>query len=131
MAAAAKRIQDIANTPPLSDWISEPIAPPELSSTIDDLETFTLANVVQADHPLGTALMGPREDGGVVDANLKVYGTTNLYVIDASVIPVMPAAHLQVRVLMRFGQLFPLKYIYPGNRICSRRARSGTSPTLI
>lgn len=31
--------------------------------------------------------MFPREDGGVVDARLKVYGTTNLRVVDASIFP--------------------------------------------
>jgi len=46
-------------------------------------------------HPVGTAAMLPREDGGVVDSNLKVYGTTNLRVVDASVIPLQIAAHPQ------------------------------------
>ena len=32
-------------------------------------------------HPLGTAAMLPREDGGVVDPNLKVYGTANVRVV--------------------------------------------------
>jgi len=40
--------------------------------------------------------IGPRKDGGVVDPKLKVYGTSNVFVVDASVIPVEPAAHLQV-----------------------------------
>lgn len=35
--------------------------------------------------------MFPREDGGVVDSKLKVYGTTNLRVIDASVLPIVRA----------------------------------------
>jgi len=34
-------------------------------------------------HPLGTAAMLPRKDNGVVDENLKVYGTTNLRVVSA------------------------------------------------
>lgn len=39
--------------------------------------------------------MMPREIGGVVDSNLKVYGTDRLSIVDASVLPIIPAAHLQ------------------------------------
>jgi len=46
-------------------------------------------------HPVGTAAMLPRQDGGVVDSKLKVYGTTNLRVVDASVLPLQIAAHPQ------------------------------------
>jgi choline dehydrogenase-like flavoprotein len=39
--------------------------------------------------------MMPREKGGCVDAELKVYGTEKLSIIDGSIIPIIPAAHLQ------------------------------------
>lgn len=45
-------------------------------------------------HPVGTASMLPREKGGVVDADLKVYGTENVRVIDASIIPFQVCGHL-------------------------------------
>lgn len=45
-------------------------------------------------HPLGTCAMMRREWGGVVDANLIVYGTSNLRVVDASVLPMQFSAHL-------------------------------------
>ncbi|ROV88058.1 hypothetical protein VMCG_10417 [Cytospora schulzeri] len=45
-------------------------------------------------HPSSSCSMLPRSKGGVVDANLKVYGTTNLRVIDASVAPTAVSAHL-------------------------------------
>lgn len=38
-------------------------------------------------HPVGTCSMLPKEDGGVVDTSLKVYGVLNLRVVDASVVP--------------------------------------------
>jgi hypothetical protein len=49
-------------------------------------------------HPAGTASMMPRELGGVVDPELRVYGTENLRVVDASVMPIIPACHLQSTV---------------------------------
>ena len=49
-------------------------------------------------HPSGTLAMLPLEQGGVVDPNLIVYGTQNLRVVDASIYPLIPAAHLQAVV---------------------------------
>ncbi|RKK79028.1 hypothetical protein BFJ69_g5251 [Fusarium oxysporum] len=46
-------------------------------------------------HPSGTAAMMPLELGGVVDPELKVYGTCNLRIVDASIMPLIPSAHLQ------------------------------------
>lgn len=45
-------------------------------------------------HPVATAAMMPREKGGVVDASLKVYGTSNVRVVDASVLPFQVCGHL-------------------------------------
>lgn len=45
-------------------------------------------------HPAGTASMLPEELGGVVDTELRVYGVGKLSVVDASVIPYLPATHI-------------------------------------
>lgn len=45
-------------------------------------------------HPVATAAMMPREKGGVVDSELKVYGTSNVRVVDASVVPFQVCGHL-------------------------------------
>ena len=42
--------------------------------------------------------MGTLSMVGVVDANLRVYGTTNLRVVDASVMPLQIGSHLQASV---------------------------------
>lgn len=49
-------------------------------------------------HPAGTAAMLPKELGGVVGTDLQVYGTQGLWVVDASIIPILPAAHTQATV---------------------------------
>jgi choline dehydrogenase-like flavoprotein len=45
-------------------------------------------------HLLGTAAMLPRELGGVVDPQPLVYGTENVRVVDASVLPTQVSGHL-------------------------------------
>jgi choline dehydrogenase-like flavoprotein len=42
--------------------------------------------------------MLPKNAGGVVDSKLKVYGTSNLRVVDASIMPALISAHLQTAV---------------------------------
>ncbi|KAI0316269.1 alcohol oxidase [Amylostereum chailletii] len=49
-------------------------------------------------HPVGTASMLPKEDGGVVDHELRVYGTKNLRIVDASVLPLELSTHIQSTV---------------------------------
>lgn len=46
-------------------------------------------------HPSCSCPMMPKDIGGVVDSTLKVYGTDRLSIVDASVVPIIPAAHLQ------------------------------------
>ncbi|KAJ7315678.1 glucose-methanol-choline oxidoreductase, partial [Mycena albidolilacea] len=45
-------------------------------------------------HPIGTAAMMRRSLGGVVDAQLKVYNTANVRVVDANVVSLQLNAHL-------------------------------------
>lgn len=62
------------------------------------IETFVRENSATLYHPAGSCKMGARADGGVVDDSLKVYGTSNLRVVDASIIPLLPAAHTMATV---------------------------------
>src|SRR4051812_14993446 len=55
--------------------------------SLEEAKEFLRANTVTEFHPIGTCAMLPKERGGVVDANLKVFGTSNVRVIDASIFP--------------------------------------------
>ena len=51
-------------------------------------------------HPCGTCAMLPESAGGVVDADLRVYGVQGLRVVDASVFPTIPSANTNAPTMM-------------------------------
>lgn len=63
-----------------------------------DIEAFVRQNAATLYHPAGSCKLGPREEGGVVGTDLKVYGSANLRVVDSSVIPLLPATHIMTTV---------------------------------
>jgi choline dehydrogenase len=76
---------------------------PEAESVFDTTDRESLMKQVMEKitterHPSGTAAMMALELGGVVDPELKVYGTCNLRIADASIMPLIPSAHLQASV---------------------------------
>lgn len=75
------------------------LRPVEASPAADvDVEAFVRAALATLYHPAGSCKMAPRADGGVVDARLRVYGVANLRVVDASVMPLLPATHIMTAV---------------------------------
>ncbi|KAK5991671.1 Dehydrogenase citC [Cladobotryum mycophilum] len=74
---------------------------------IADLEAakkYTIDTATTSYHSCGTAAMLPRHKGGVVDSKLVVYGTTNLRIVDASVIPITPRGYLMSSVYAIAGK---------------------------
>ncbi|KAJ3566725.1 hypothetical protein NP233_g6822 [Leucocoprinus birnbaumii] len=65
------------------------------TQTQADWEDFITKNVNIGYHSVGTASLMPRNKNGVVDTNLKVYGTSNIRVADVSVMPLLVSAHTQ------------------------------------
>ncbi|KAE9406056.1 GMC oxidoreductase [Gymnopus androsaceus JB14] len=70
------------DTPPLSQSVKAHKVPSQevIDQGKNGLREDAKENCRTIFHPVGTAAMLPLEDGGVVDANLLVYGTTNLRV---------------------------------------------------
>lgn len=91
-----KYVQGLFKTKPLSDLVKSQILPPR--DVLEDdtkLREYIKDQCTTVFHPLGTSSMLPREDGGVVDKKLRVYGTGNLRVVDLSVIPLELSCHTQ------------------------------------
>ncbi|KUI68761.1 Oxygen-dependent choline dehydrogenase [Cytospora mali] len=70
----------------------------ERASANDRMLALAKQHIATEFHPSGSTAMMPLELGGVVDTELKVYGTQNLRVVDAGVMPMVLGAHLQSAV---------------------------------
>lgn len=89
----------LATTKPLADILKDNplgqgkiIQPGYKIPSAEGLTERSAADTVKASsassfHPVGTCSMLPKDDGGVVDPNLKVYGVENLRIVDASIFP--------------------------------------------
>ncbi|KAG9690807.1 alcohol oxidase, partial [Aureobasidium melanogenum] len=80
------------SSPPLSNLHSPGEISPgysvlPLNATDDQYRAFLNSSGAPIWHGVGTAAMMSRELGGVIDCQMRVYGTSNLRVVDASAIP--------------------------------------------
>ncbi|KAF2993753.1 hypothetical protein E8E13_001250 [Curvularia kusanoi] len=96
--ATAKMARKFANTAPFSKEISGETTPGlnavPADASNDDWEKWLKSTYRSNFHYVSTAAMMPQELGGVVDSNLTVYGTNNVRVVDASVLPFQVCGHL-------------------------------------
>ncbi|KAF8501342.1 GMC oxidoreductase-domain-containing protein [Hysterangium stoloniferum] len=91
-------VRTVAETEPLKSIVLGPVSPPPSVESEEDFRNFVKNTFKTYFHSIGTAAMAPRELGGVVDPSLLVYGTCNLRVVDASIIPLHVATHIQASV---------------------------------
>lgn len=95
---AFKFARKISQEPPLSNYIERENSPGSSVNTNEEWEDWIRKSATTEYHPSSTCSMLPRSKGGVVDSNLKVYGTSNLRVVDASVTPMAMSCHLEAVV---------------------------------
>jgi choline dehydrogenase len=101
MIALVRYIRRYINSPALAEY-----KPKETSPGVDVQTDEQLAEWIRGTyiptvyHPVGSAAKMPRELGGVVDEELVVYGTKNLRIVDASIMPTVPGAPTSQTVYM-------------------------------
>ena len=102
LCEAVRIAQRLAQTPPLSDWVIRARSPRLQGGDTDAaLATAIRAEVGTYHHPVGTCRMGPATDAAaVVDTHGNVHGVEGLSVIDASIMPTIPAANTNVPTIM-------------------------------
>ncbi|EIM80279.1 alcohol oxidase [Stereum hirsutum FP-91666 SS1] len=98
LRAGFKLARTVGNTAPLSNYLTGETTPGTSTSSDDDIDTWLAQNIGTEYHPSCSCAMLPLDKGGVVDSDLKVYGLSNVRVVDASVFPIQFAAHLAVPV---------------------------------
>ena len=91
---ATQQAAQVYSTSPLAEMVDGSILPASLPTTYEAWEMFVKDTFTSVWHPIATLSMMKEEFGGVVDNKLKVYGLSNVRVVDASVLPVQLSAHL-------------------------------------
>jgi choline dehydrogenase-like flavoprotein len=98
--SAIRKVREFMDADGLASLNITEVVPGTQYQTDAELEALLRKSLYGASfaHPAGTAAMLPRELGGVVGSDLQVYGVQGVWVVDASIIPILPAAHTQATV---------------------------------
>lgn len=106
MLSAWKKIQQVGSTAPLSNRIDTSLERVDTSIPFEPHSDEYLREIIRRCavtiyHPVGTAKMGPPEDGmAVVSPELKVHGIKGLRVADASIMPTIVSGNTNAASIM-------------------------------
>ena len=100
--AAGRLCTSFWNTNPAKSLVKAQVSPNSTvlpaKATDEQWRAFLAGATNSNSHSIGTAAMMARELGGVVDDQLRVYGTQGLRVVDASVMPMQFSGHLTATI---------------------------------
>ncbi|KAL7938233.1 GMC oxidoreductase [Trichoderma chlorosporum] len=93
-------VETLLRTAPFRDIFKPDGAriPQVKGDTLENAREVVRQRQVSCFHPSCSLAMKPREQGGVVDSRLRVYGTKGLRVVDASVFPLQVTGNIQSMV---------------------------------
>ncbi|MBV9250065.1 MAG: GMC family oxidoreductase N-terminal domain-containing protein [Acetobacteraceae bacterium] len=99
LRAGLRMAEEVGAQAPLRPFARKRLAP--LSVSDADLEKHVVETGITVHHPLGTCKMGlPTDHTAVVDANLNVFGTRGLRVVDGSVMPDLVGGNINAPIIM-------------------------------
>ncbi|GJJ08611.1 hypothetical protein Clacol_002830 [Clathrus columnatus] len=87
---------------------------PDNTTTIEDYVNTYPPSTMNSNHWTGACKIGNDSSTSVVDENTKVWGTDNLFVVDASIIPGMPAGNPQGALMSAAEQAVTKILALPG-----------------
>jgi choline dehydrogenase len=101
MLLAVRTARNLARTAPLSAVALQELLPGPGVTSSEDLAAAIRAGLGTYFHPVGTCSMGPAANPlSVVDARGSVHGVERLSVVDASIMPSIPAANTNLASIM-------------------------------
>lgn len=92
--AALRLARAVGHATPLNSWREREVFPGPYIQDETDVDAFVARAAMTHHHPVGTCALG-----SVVDADLRVLGTENLFVVDASIIPAITTGPVHASVL--------------------------------
>jgi choline dehydrogenase len=96
-----RRVRDLFSRPQLSRFVTEEVFPGVALQDGAAIAAAVRGAPTTEAHPIGTCSIGPAGSSwGVVDQRGKVHGVDDLYVIDASIMPVLPVVPTNMTTIM-------------------------------
>lgn len=95
---AVRIAREVGHGTALDEWRDHEVFPGMDAQTDADIDAFVANAASTHHHPCGTCRMG-RDDGAVVDPDLRLQGYDGLYIVDASVIPAITSGPINAALV--------------------------------
>ncbi|WP_292222544.1 GMC family oxidoreductase N-terminal domain-containing protein [Mesorhizobium sp.] len=99
LRAGFRIAQDLGNSPALAAFRKAPRNPDRVLDHDKDIDSFIRSTAIQQYHPASTCAMGG-DSRAVLTNELKVRGTANLFVVDASAMPRLISGNPNIVIIM-------------------------------
>jgi choline dehydrogenase len=100
LTAGMRMVRAFTKQPSLAPYVAEEIVPGARVNTDAEFEASIRLNALSNLHPVGTCRMGLQGSDSVVDPRLCVHGVSRLRVVDAAIMPTVPAGNTNAPTIM-------------------------------
>jgi choline dehydrogenase len=100
LTTGMRMVRSFTQQPSLAPYVAEEIVPGPAVNTDAEFEASIRVNALSNLHPVGTCRMGPEGGDSVVDPRLRVHGVGRLRVVDAAIMPTVPAGNTNAPTIM-------------------------------